>query len=324
MALKTGESSRRWKGKTKASTSESWEMERFISKAHQDHFYDVVAKKKVIPEVPFKLKRNEYPEIRHEIQRRGWEVLTNPIQQVGILMVQEFYANAWITRNHDQSKNPDPKNWLTMVRGKYLVFSPKNVRLAFNLPMMQRDEHPYTRRVNFDERLDQVLMDSCVEGAQWRVDSKGKPVQLRRLDLKPVARGWLEFIQRSIIPTSNRSEVTVDRAIMIHSIMIGEEVEVHEVIANELYKIADKPSYMARLAFPHLICHLCYSAGVIIDGDVSIEEDKPITKKRMEQTREVPHGPQEEHEEVHHQQMPHGMHFPPNNYWEQLSTSLED
>ena len=107
MAPKTGESSRKGKGKTKASTSESWEMERFISKAHQDHFYDVVAKKKVIPEVPFKIKKNEYPEIRHEIQRRGWEVLTNPIQQVGILMVQEFYANAWITRNHDQSKNPN-------------------------------------------------------------------------------------------------------------------------------------------------------------------------------------------------------------------------
>ena len=166
MAPKAGETSRKGKGKTKASTSESWEMERFISKSHQDHFYDVVAKKKVIPEVPFMLKKNEYPEIRHEIQRRGWEVLTNPMQQVGILMVQEFYANAWITKNHDQSVNPDPKNWLTMVRGKYLDFSPENVRLAFNLPMMQGDEHPYTRRVNFDQRLDQVLIDICEEGAQ--------------------------------------------------------------------------------------------------------------------------------------------------------------
>ena len=62
------------------------------------------------PEVPFMLKKNEYPKIWHEIQRRGWEILTNPIQQVGILMVQEFYANAWITKNHDQSVNPDPKN----------------------------------------------------------------------------------------------------------------------------------------------------------------------------------------------------------------------
>ena len=168
-------------------------------------------------------------------------------------MVQEFYANAWITRNHDQSKNPNPKNYLTMVRGNYLDFSPENVRLAFNLPMMEENARPYTRRANFDQRLDQVLMDICVEGAQWKVDSRGKPVQLRRHDLKPVARGWLEFIQRSIIPTSNRSEVTIDRAIMIHSIMIGEEVEVHEIIPQELYKVADKSSTgKVSLSSPHL------------------------------------------------------------------------
>ena len=64
MAPKAGETSRKKKGKTKASTSESWEMERFISKVHQDHFYEVVAKKKVIPEVSFKLKKGEYLEIR--------------------------------------------------------------------------------------------------------------------------------------------------------------------------------------------------------------------------------------------------------------------
>ncbi|XP_057748138.1 uncharacterized protein LOC130967343 [Arachis stenosperma] len=314
MASKAGETSRKRKGKAKASTSESWEMDRFLSRVHQDHFYEVVALKKVIPEVPFSLKKGEYPEIRHEIRRRGWEVLTNPIQQVGILMVQEFYANAWITKNHDQGVNPDPKNYLTMVRGKYLDFSPESVRVAFNLPMMQGDEHPYTRRVNFDQRLDQVLTTICEEGAQWKQDSRGKPVQLRRHDLKPVARGWLEFIQRSIIPTSNRSEVTIDRAIMIHSIMIGEEIEVHEVIAQELYRVADKTSTLARLAFPHLICHLCYSVGVDIEGDITIDEDKPITKKRMEYTRDP----------THHEipEIPQGMNFPPQDYWGQLNTSL--
>jgi len=162
-----------------------------------------------------------------------------------------------------------------------------------------------------------------VEGAQWKRDSRGKPVQLRRPDLKPVAGGWLEFIQRSIIPTSNRSEVTVDRAIMIHSIMIGEEVEVHEIISLELYKVAEKPSTLARLAFPHLICHLCNSAGVVIEEDILIEEDKPITKKRMEQTREPTHGPQQEYEEIPYHEIPK-MHFPPHNYWEQLNTSLGD
>ena len=110
-------------------------------------------------------------------------------------------------------------------------------------------------------------------------DSRGKPVQLRRHDLKPVARGWLEFIQRSIIPTSNRSEVTIDRAIMIHSIMIREEVEVHEVISQELYKAVDKSSTLARLAFPHLICHLCNSVGINIEGDILIDEDSPLLRR---------------------------------------------
>ena len=47
----------------------------------------------------------------------------------------------------------------------------------------------------------------------------------------------------------------------------------------------------------------------------------------MEQTREPTHGPQQEHEEVPHQEipeMPQGMQFPPHNYWEQLNTSLGD
>ena len=45
----------------------------------------------------------------------------------------------------------------------------------------------------------------------------------------------------------------------------------------------------------------------------------------MEQTREPTHGPQQEHEEIpHHEipEMPQGMHFPPQNYWEQINTSL--
>ena len=102
---------------------------------------------------------------------------------------------------------------------------------------------------------------------------------------------------------------------MIHSIMIGEEIEVHEVISQELYKMADKSSTLTRLAFPHLICHLCNSVGINIEGDILIDKDKPITKKRMEQTRDPTHG----HEEIpHHKipEMPQGMHFPPQNYWE--------
>ena len=45
----------------------------------------------------------------------------------------------------------------------------------------------------------------------------------------------------------------------------------------------------------------------------------------MEQTREHIHGSQQSHEEAHHQEtpeIPQGMHFPPQNFWEQINTSL--
>ncbi|KAL4315075.1 hypothetical protein AHAS_Ahas15G0148800 [Arachis hypogaea] len=88
----------------------------------------MVRKKKVILEVPFKLKEDEYPKILHQVLRRDWEILANPISEVGVLMVQEFYANAWVTKKHDTCVNPEPKNWCTMVRGHIIDFSPESVK----------------------------------------------------------------------------------------------------------------------------------------------------------------------------------------------------
>ena len=45
----------------------------------------------------------------------------------------------------------------------------------------------------------------------------------------------------------------------------------------------------------------------------------------MEQIREPIHGAQDTREEAHHQEIPEipqGMHFPPQNFWEQINTSL--
>ncbi|KAL4288158.1 hypothetical protein AHAS_Ahas19G0258200 [Arachis hypogaea] len=118
---------------------------------------------------------------------------------VGMFMVREFYTNAWVTYKHTQGVNPDPKNRHTMVRGLIIEFSPESP--CIYLPPRSTVE----------------------EGCQRLA------VLLGRHDLKPVARGCFEFIQRSIIPTSNRSKVTVERAVMIRCIMLGNVVEVHKL-----------------------------------------------------------------------------------------------
>ncbi|MED6138481.1 hypothetical protein PIB30_074602 [Stylosanthes scabra] len=83
----------------------------------------------------------------------------------------------------------------------------------------------FETRKEHDQQLDQVLADLCIPGATWKL-STGQlrvPIQLRRQELNPVARGWHEFSIHSLIPSSNISEIPVIRAILIHCIMRGED-----------------------------------------------------------------------------------------------------
>ncbi|MED6186024.1 hypothetical protein PIB30_062767 [Stylosanthes scabra] len=68
--------------------------------------------------------------------------------------------------------------------------------------------------------------DMCEEGAEWVRHRDGRPHYLRRSDLEPMTKGWCEFVCQSILPTTNRSELTIERAVLIHSIIIGENINV--------------------------------------------------------------------------------------------------
>ncbi|MED6138676.1 hypothetical protein PIB30_076665 [Stylosanthes scabra] len=103
----------------------------------------------------------------------------------------------------------------------------------------------------------------CEEGADWVRHRDGRPQFLRRSDLEPMTKGWYEFICRSILPTTNRFELTVERAVLIHSIIIGENINVEEIIAEQIYKIPAIPD------------------------DTLIPQEPPIVAEAMARTREA-------------------------------------
>ncbi|MED6116156.1 hypothetical protein PIB30_097576 [Stylosanthes scabra] len=139
-------------------------------------------------------------------------------------------------------------------------------------------------------KLDQVLADLCIPGATWK-RSTGQlrvPIQLRRQELNPVARGWHEFSIHSLIPSSNRSEIPVIRAILIHCIMRGEDVRAEDIIADKIVRMAQGIREKGKLGFPSTIFKLCKEVGVPIREfriTRKIQAEKPITAKRMESTR---------------------------------------
>ncbi|MED6188622.1 hypothetical protein PIB30_087599 [Stylosanthes scabra] len=143
----------------------------------------------------------------------------------------------------------DQHPYKSYVRGVEVDFSPQNIkrvlRFKDNTPGATKD---YTTRLNSNQRLDQVLQDLCIPGATWRAE------------LTALARGWHEFIIHSIVPTGNKSEITIARAILIHSIIRGEDVRVEKIIANNIAMIAQGMQGKGKLAFPSTIFKLCKDA----------------------------------------------------------------
>ncbi|MED6116318.1 hypothetical protein PIB30_099216 [Stylosanthes scabra] len=148
----------------------------------------------------------------------------------------------------------------------------------------------YNTRLYANQLLDDVLRDLCIPRATWKLGTgqPPQPIQLRRKELQPLARGWLELIIHNIQPSSNRSEVTVSRAILIHSILKGEDVRIEELISTRITNIAQNLNLKGKLGFPSLIYKLCKDAGVPFEeykGTQNIDKENSITAKVMETVR---------------------------------------
>ncbi|MED6149775.1 hypothetical protein PIB30_065804 [Stylosanthes scabra] len=256
---------------------------------NQNLFEEIVRRKKVTPEVIFDLENEEYPAIREQIALRGWRRLASPRTKISKLLIQEFYANA--VQTEEEMEQAEQHLYKSYVRGVEVDFSPKNIRRVLRFKEQAPDaETDYATRQWMDQRLDEVLTDLCIPGATWRLSSSqpAQPIQLRRAELPPLAHRWKEFIIHSIIPTGNKSEITIARAILIHSIIRGEDVSAEELIADNIAVIAQGMQGKGKLAFPSTIYKLCKDAQVPIHEfrrTELIPLDKLIMARLMETTR---------------------------------------
>ncbi|MED6175870.1 hypothetical protein PIB30_082366 [Stylosanthes scabra] len=205
-----------------------------FQKVHDEQLFESYARRrKVIPEVGFNLNEDEYPQIMEQIALR-------------------------------EAAGRDELPYKSFEKGKAVDFSPSNIRKVMRFKWETAGaETNYNTRKTIDQRLDEVLRDLCVPGATWKISSSQPaiPIQLRRTELQPLARGWQEFIIHSLVPTRNKLEVTTTRAILIHCIMRGEDVRAEDIIADNMATIAQGLTSKGNLAHPSTIYKLCRDAG---------------------------------------------------------------
>ncbi|MED6165259.1 hypothetical protein PIB30_097863 [Stylosanthes scabra] len=262
---------------------------RFKTAFNEELYNSIVKNKKVIGECCIDLDEDEYSEIKEQLILRGWRRLAAPKQEISIDLIHEFYANAILTE--EEIEEAGGHTFRSYVRGKVVDFSPENLRNVMRFrAQVQGAVTDFETRKEHDQQLNQVLADLYIPGATWKL-STGQlrvPIQLRRQELNPVARGLHEFSIHSLIPSSNRSEIPVIRAILIHCIMRGEDVRAEDIIADKIVRMAQGIKEKGKLGFPSTIFKLCKEAGVPIREfrrTRKIQAEKPITARRMESTR---------------------------------------
>ncbi|MED6113382.1 hypothetical protein PIB30_070214 [Stylosanthes scabra] len=170
-----------------------------------------------------------------QIALRGWRRLAAPRTDISKLLVLELYANVAVSDEEAAVQEELP--YKSFVRGKEVDFSPNNIRRVMRFKRETAGaQTDYKTRQTLNQRLDEVLADLWIPGATWKLSSSQPPVpiQLRRTELQPLARGWQEFIIHSLVPTENKSEITTSRAILIDTIMQGEDVRAEEIIADNM------------------------------------------------------------------------------------------
>ncbi|MED6138563.1 hypothetical protein PIB30_075333 [Stylosanthes scabra] len=262
---------------------------RFKTAFNEELYNTMVKNKKVIAECCIDLDEDEYPEVKEQITLRGWRRLSAPKQEISIDLIHEFYANAVVIE--EEMEEAGGHTFRSFVRGVPVDFSPENIRTVIRFrAQVQGATTDFETRKEHDQQLDRVLVDLCMPKATWKL-STGQlrvPIQLRRQELNPVARGWHEFFIHSLIPSSNRSEIPVIRAILIHCIMRGEDFRAEDIIADKIVRMAQGIKEKGKLGFPSTIYKLCKEAGVPLREfrrTKKIQAEKLITARRIESTR---------------------------------------
>ncbi|MED6141033.1 hypothetical protein PIB30_099380 [Stylosanthes scabra] len=216
------------------------------------------------------------------IKRRGWRRLASPQGKVAKAMVREFYAN--VGHTDEQMVGLEQHPYTSNVRGKTIDFSPENIRKVMRFKEKTRGaQFNYHQRRPTEKELDLILRELCEDGATWKM-GKGKdpkPIQLRRPELTNLARGWQEFVIHNLLPTGKKSEITVARAMLIHSIIRGDEI-----IADQIILITQGLGGKGKIAFPSTIYKLCKATKVKMNreygGYEHIDQGRLITNEVME------------------------------------------
>ena len=104
----------------------------------------------------------------------------------------------------------------------------------------------------------------CILGRGFELNADGQPLKFLRKNMTTLAQNWSVLSYSNLVPTSHTSDITLDQAKLIYSIIMKMDMNMGYLISHQVSIIAQHDS--SRLGFPTLITTLCKARGVTSDS----------------------------------------------------------
>lgn len=207
------------KSKVTESSSSTTRFDRrhFVSAAAEERYRHSVVHRNCIQERGFELLLQE------KIQNLGWQTFASQPRACSIPLVKEFYANA---KEHD--------NFKVFVRGRWVRFDRVSINRFYHTQDIPNDDYSRLR----DEGVNPTTLINTLAraGTEWNRNANAVP-NFPASWLTANCKMWHQFITAKLIPSSNISEMTRDRATLNYAIQMEHSIDVGKIIQNSILRI---------------------------------------------------------------------------------------
>ncbi|KOM41073.1 hypothetical protein LR48_Vigan04g127100 [Vigna angularis] len=227
---------------------------RFLSRKHEKHF-KVVQDRRVLMEKKVGMIPNFAPQFGEQLLGRNWGKLATYPAPANIAVAKEFYTNVRKIGDYPA------EDYLGYVRGHAIRYDPDSIN-HFLGTVWVGEQCQFAVCMEEGIDFDDVESVLCVPGGHFQRNKTGSVVNIRRTDLNPLAKYWMEFSHANIQPCSHVSDITLSRALRLYCVIRNLNVNIGQVIANEIQMCANTINSKGPLGHPSLITHLSKIVGV--------------------------------------------------------------
>ncbi|KAK5835791.1 hypothetical protein PVK06_011499 [Gossypium arboreum] len=178
------------------------------------------------PEKGFTLKESNYKDfmahIRQVAETLNWELFCEKRPSVDEELVHEFYANL---TSSELTEVP--------VHRIEVLITSNAINEFFELPDFENDDYSSLMSNIKPKNLYEILEELIVLGSKWIVSKQGIH-SCQREYLTPLTKVWFYFIRFSLMPSSHGTTISLERMVLLYSILIGKTIDVGKIILREM------------------------------------------------------------------------------------------